>query len=252
MASRWAYEALAVEQFTGNRYQKHFNDIERRESSVTYDRQFQVPVIIQEIKDAAGLIPARAGDPVLEDRLETIRGGFYSIFLTSPFPGRERFISEEFSAELADSALGWLEDYRSRLSTAYADLEREKDRLVAELRDEMGGTAGLLYFKRDYYNENLADLVLNRIDLHKLVKTGNSLIRKMEPVYMYPVFKNGRAHFYASVKRVGNGYMSTLSFNILAISLMTLVFYLTLQFSLLRRILVFFSTIGRRAPVQKS
>ena len=117
--------------------------------------------------------------------------------------------------------------------------------MIASLRDEKGGTAGLLYFKRDYYNENLADLVLNRIDLYKIVKIGNKLIRKMEPVYMYPVLKNGRAHFYASVKRVGNTFMSTLLFNVLAITFMTIVLYLTLQFSVLRRSLVFFSTVRR-------
>jgi len=137
----------------------------------------------------------------------------------------------------------WLQDYRTRLSSSYNDLERNRDRLIAELRKETGGSAGLLQFKRDYYNENLADLVLNRVDLHKIVKVNNKLIRKMEPVYMYPVMNNGRAQFFASLKRVGNVYMSTLLFNVLAMLLMILVFYLSLQFSVLKRLIEHSKTI---------
>jgi hypothetical protein len=101
----------------------------------------------------------------------------------------------------------------------------------------MGGTAGLLEFKRKYYNESLADLLLNRMDLYRIVKVNGKLVRKMEPVYMYPVMKNGRAQFFASVKRIGNFYMSTVLFNILALLLMCILFYLTLQFSILRKTL---------------
>jgi hypothetical protein len=115
-----------------------------------------------------------------------------------------------------------------------------------ELKDSYEGNSGIISFKRNFYNESLADLVLNRVDLHKIVEIDNKLIRKMEPGYMYPVMKNGRAHFFASVKRVGNIYMPAVVFNIVAVWIMTLVFYGFLQFSLLRRTLEFFGTIRRR------
>ncbi len=52
MASRWAYEALIVNQFVNNRYQDDFYDHEMLESNVTYDMQFLIPTLIQEIQDA--------------------------------------------------------------------------------------------------------------------------------------------------------------------------------------------------------
>ena len=58
------------------------------------------------------------------------------------------------------------------------------------------------------------------------------------------MLKNGRAQFFASVKRIGNFYISTKLFNLLALLLMCFVFYLTLQFSLLKRMLDLFG--GRR------
>jgi len=246
MASRWTYEALVVGQYTNNNYERNFYDLEMRESNVTYDRQFLVPALIQEIGDARDRYLRDPSSEELIEGFETIRSGFNSIFLTRAYPGSMRFNQAEFSVSLADSSIDWLQDYRSRLEMSFRKIEREKDDHIRDLRDEMGGTPGFLQFKRDYYNESLADLVLNRVDLHKIVKINNRLIRKMEPVYMYPVFKNGRAQFYASVKRIGDMYISTVLFNTLALVLMILILYLSLQFSLLRWTLDFFGDIRRK------
>ncbi len=243
MASRWAYEALTVGQFSKNHYQRNLYNIEMQESNVTYDRQFHVPTLIQEIRDARELYTRNPAHSDLPAHLGTIRNGFQSIFLTRTYQGAGRFNTADFSMPLADSAIDWLQDYRSRLSPSYEELGRTKDGIIKELRNQKGGFEGLLQYKRDYYNESLADLVLNRIDLHKIVKINGKLIRKMEPVYLYPVMKNGRAHFFASVKRIGDLYIPAVLFNVLALLFMTLILYITLQFSLLRRTLDFFGNM---------
>jgi energy-coupling factor transporter ATP-binding protein EcfA2 len=244
MPSRWAYEALAVNQFVNNQYQQHFYDVEMRESNITYDLQFLVSTLVQQIEDAETLY--RRGDDRLPDKLRVVRSGFEAIYLTEAFPGQDRFTMDAFTPQLADSTISWLNAYRSRLSNNREKLVKEKDRIYMELKDRYEGNSGIIDFKRDYYNESLADLVLNRVVLHKIVEIDNKLIRKMEPGYMYPVLKNGRAHFFASVKRVGNIYMPAVVFNTVAIWIMTLVFYLFLQFSLLKKMLNFFGSIRRR------
>ncbi len=247
MPSRWAYEALAVNQFVNNKYQQHFYDVEMRESNVTYDLQFLVPTLIQQIEDAETLYQRE--DDRLPEKLKVVRSGFDAIYLTDAFPGQERFTVDDFTPHLADSTISWLRAYRSRLSNNREKLVKEKDRIYMDLKDAYEGNSGIISFKRDFYNESLADLVLNRVDLHKIAEIDNKLIRKMEPGYMYPVMKNGRAHFFASVKRAGNIYMPAVVFNIVAVWIMTLVFYLFLQFSLLRRTLEFFGTIRRKEVI---
>jgi len=244
MPSRWAYEALAVNQFVNNEYQQHFYDVEMRESNVTYDLQFLVPTLIQQIEDAEILYLRE--DARLSDQLRVVRSGFEAIYLTEAFPGQDRFTVASFTPMLADSTISWLRAYRSRLSNNRERLVKEKDRIYMDLKDSCEGTIGFINFKRDYYNESLADLVLNRADLHKIVEIDNKLIRKMEPGYMYPVMSNGRSHFFASVKRLGNLYIPAVVFNIVAIWIMSIVLYLVLQYSLLRRTLAFFGTIRRR------
>jgi ABC-type multidrug transport system ATPase subunit len=244
MASRWAYEALAVNQFTNNRYQQHFYKVEMMESNVTYDLQFLVPTLIQQIEDAKGCY--QRNDERLQDQLRTVRSGFDAIYMTKAYPGPDWFRPGVFNPVLADSTISWLRAYRSLLSANREKLVREKDRIFLDLQDEYQGTSGIIDFKRDYYNESLADLVLNRMDLHKIVEIDHKLVRKMEPGYMYPVLKNGRSHFFASVKRLGNHYLSAVTFDIVAIWIMTIGFYLILQFSLLKRTLDFFSSLKRK------
>ena len=245
MASRWAYEALAVNQFVNNKYQEDLYEIEMAESNVTYDMQFLVPALVQEIRDARALYTANPSHPELNQLVRMIRSGMESIYLSGPCPWMDRIRPGEFTPSAGEEAIQWLQDYQDRLSRQRKILNYEKDDLIDSLKHAAGGPEQYLRFKRAYHNEKLADLVLNRTELHKIVQRDAKLIRKMEPVYMYPQSRNGRAHFYASLKRVGNLYLSTLTFNLMAVWLMTVVLYFLLQFSVLRKVLECFAEIKR-------
>ena len=246
MASRWAYEALTVNQFVNNRYQKDFFDLEMLESSVSYDMQFLIPALIQEVQDASEKYITEPGGKELKAQLGTIRNGLSSIYLTSNYPGINNLYPEQFSLAFGNDAIGWLEKYKTRLASHRQRLSFEKDALVDSLQRATGGAAEYLQLRRSYRNDQVADLVLNRTDLHKIVKKDDLLTRKLEPIYMYPVKKNGRAHFYASMKRVGNHYIPTLTFNLIAIWIMTLFFYLLLRYSGLRAAIDFFGGLRSR------
>lgn len=239
MASRWAYEALAVNQFMNNPYQLRFHDLEMRESNISYDMQFLAPELMHRIEDLQMMYSPDRNDPVITRNLETIRGGFASIQLTRPFGLAGSFCMGQYNNELADTAMAWLRDYRARLSGSREKLAFEKDALLEELGTTPGGIQGVIGLKRRYHNEKLAELVLNRVEMHKIREIEGKLVRKMEPVYQYPVRKDGRAQFFASVKILGGWYIPTLAFNVAAIWLMTLVLYFSLQFSLLRKLIEF-------------
>ena len=237
MASRWAYEALAVNQFVNNRYQKDLYDTEMLESSISYDLQFLVPTMIQEIRDASGLAESGSETEDLKETLSTVRNGFTSIYLAAPYEKISELEPGRFDRATGERAISWLQAYQARLSEHRERLTQKKDAISDSIRNSLGGIDPYVSFKREYYNEQLAKLVLNRNDLHRIVKREDQLVRKMEPVYMYPSTINGRAHFYASVKILGNLHVSTLVFNVLAIWFMTIILYIMLRYSLLRKLL---------------
>ncbi len=246
MASRWAYEALTVNQFMNNKYQRDLFEMEMLESNVTYDMQFLVPALIQEIQDAKEGLATNPENGKLGPQLRTIRSGFSTIFLTKPYPGLDNLIPEQFSAQSGTKAIQWLEKYKSGLTSHRRRLSVARDALVDSLQIVAGGAEEYLQLRRNYYNDQVAELVLNRASLHKIVKKDGLLMRKLEPVYMYPSKNNGRAHFYASVKRIGNFYVSTVAFNLCAIWVMTIILYFLLRYSVLQKATGFIGELRNR------
>jgi hypothetical protein len=94
------------------------------------------------------------------------------------------------------------------------------------------------------YNEELADLVLNRTVQKKVYDTPDRIIQKSDPVLMEPVSRNGRAHVYAPYKIVGKLRINTLWFNLLYVWWMNLTFFITLYYDLLRRLLNLFGRLN--------
>lgn len=239
MASRWAYEALSVNQFMNNAYQMPLYETERLESNITYDMQFLVPRLKQEIEDAVVLHQGNTNDQALSASLHTIENALSSIILTSAYPHPEHIDLDHYSASTAKEVINWLNKYQSLLRHHRNRLTREKDILIDSLMMEAGGLEPYIRLKRSYYNEQLAKLVLNRNNLHKVIKREGLLLRKMDPVYTFPAKRNGRAHFYSSVKQLGNKHIPTLYFNLFAIWAMTLIIYFLLRYSVLKKAVEF-------------
>jgi len=63
-------------------------------------------------------------------------------------------------------------------------------------------------------------------------------------VLMEPLSRNGRAHFYAPYKKIGNLRIGTLWFNMLYVWWMNTTFFIILYFDLLRKLLNLFERIN--------
>jgi len=239
MASRWAYEALAVNQFVNNAYQKPLFDIEKQESNINYDMQFLLPALIQETEDAMALLEDDSRIQELRAKLSTIQNGLSDIRLTNPFPHPGWLDPDQFSVSRGNDLVDWLNKYRSALRVHRDRLTREKDVLIDLLMHEAGGLDNYIQLKRSHHNEKLAQLVLNRNDLHKIIKKEDQLLRKMDPVYMDPFNRQGRAHFFASTKILGQKHVPTLYFNLGVIWIMTMILYVLLRYSILQRVVDF-------------
>ena len=54
-------------------------------------------------------------------------------------------------------------------------------------------------FRDMNYNENLANIVLNRLNTNKIYDAGKKYIQKADPVFMQPRFKKRTGSFLCSV-----------------------------------------------------
>jgi hypothetical protein len=235
MTSRWAYEALAVNQFKNNEYQKHFFDVEQAESNVSYELYHLIPAIIERIDDTKGYLGSDPENPAIKRNSEIILNSLKDIKI---YPIKN--LPDQKSLQLDNQSL---ENIRVQLTDAKISLARIREKLLyrrdtiqRQLISDLGSGDELIILKQENYNENLADLVLNQNELHKVTESKHKLIRKMEPIYQIPSSRNGRAQFFSAVKVLGHYQIDTIWFNIIVIWIMTLIFYIALQFSLLRRV----------------
>ena len=239
MTTRWAYEAIAVEQFRAGKYMKPYFETEMMISHYDWLTSFLIP----ELKKKSNECAFAAGKPEYAEQYQNnlTKLTYYINDLSSqtgldPWPANRVISREPYTADAAYIVNDFLDSLQTEIRSDYlyytAAKERITDSLVkAEGKDE------LIRIREATHNESLADLLLNRTVQKKLFDTPDRIIQKSDPVLMRPDSHVGRAQFYAPYKMLGNLRIETLLFNMLVIWLMNMFLYTTLYFNLLKRLM---------------
>jgi hypothetical protein len=148
-----------------------------------------------------------------------------------------------FNDIIGDDAKLYLDSLKTVFRVRNKTISASHDSLLNVISNRIGGDKFLKLRERDY-NESLANIVLNRLTTNKIYETNNKLIQKADPIYMPPGSKYGRAHFYAPYKLIGNLKISTLIFNMIAIWIMNIFFFITLYYNVLKRLILWLETLN--------
>jgi ABC transport system ATP-binding/permease protein len=248
MASRWAFEALAVEQFARNRFQKNFFEYEQVNSDAGFKASFLIPRLQAKVELIERQLEMGTVDSGREVNLNILRNEIEYLQQASglmPFEFINSINIDEFDPLVAEETTGYLIYMRMHFSQLAREAASDRDRVFRYLESELGSD-NLHRLRQSFHNRALADMVLNRHEVEVMHKTSERLVQKKDPVYKIPVSNIGRAHFYASVKRFNNQYVDTLWFNLSVIWLMTLILYLVILIDLPRKIARFTEFIRLR------
>jgi ABC transport system ATP-binding/permease protein len=253
MTLRWAYEALVVEQFKNNEFEKNFYAFDQKISNLEYNT-----FLINQLKIVLGEtelnVNTQKNQEISVQNLKILDEHIRQFKLTSPAVKSdipEKLDINTFNNTQATQIRKYLEQLGSYFNQKKIESQFEKDNLNVALISQMGGQNSFLDFKNHYYNTSLAELATNKRDISKIIRYKDKLIRKFEPVYMEPTSRIGRAHFYAPVKIIGNRTFNTLSFNVMVIWIMSVLFYVTLYFDVIRKAINFFeSTRFKKTTVE--
>jgi len=226
MVSRWAYEALAVAQFSGNDYQKYWFNIEQRKSNTSYLQYNLIPVVSNLREDAEKEL--KAGKLGTEN-VKALNSGL-KVLSNEIGDQQNYFLSKENISSLKlENVDVFLNRCKLILSQKLDEIENRKNKLYDNLYLRFNhNDEALLNFKQQYFNNNLADYVLKKNEYRKLIIQDGEIIRKTEPVYYEPDNSFGRAHFYASEKKIGSLMIGTVYFNITVLWIISLFLYIVL------------------------
>jgi energy-coupling factor transporter ATP-binding protein EcfA2 len=237
IAARWGYEALAVDQFINNRFEKKFYQydkvisiakfkkdiwynemksiLSRLESNIDWERlddadRQNMTLVYNEIEEEMGFTPAITFDLSLINRREITRE---SIEAARDYIDRVR----RYYIEVSKNAV----EARDQSIMAYERADRD----------------GFITMKKQYTNESLEEFVRNDNEKNKIKRYRNRLYQNYDQIFFDPVNPLVKAHFYAPRKQLFGVYARTLAVNTLVIWCMTLILYILLYFRVLHRIL---------------
>lgn len=237
--ARWAYEALAVTQFKNNRYERIFFDYEQTQSHLSYLANLWVPQMSIALATAQRDLAQGTSDPYTHDGWLLLHNELPQWqSLCADFgvalPIMDSLSSNKFSPTAAKLLQQNLDSLRTHLQAANRQISRQKDEHSKLIISELGGTKTLQTLKKQYYNHALADLVLNRNDVDKILEVNHHLVQVKDPIFKTPTSQWGRAHFYAPCKVVAGKRVGTLYFNMAILWAMSLLLYLLLYLDWIR------------------
>lgn len=239
MVSRWAFEAIAVDQFKNNDYTANYYWVDKEMTEYLIKGELLIPEIMDMINTtsynlATGLNTAEASKDLRIIAHEIFRLD-QSAYM-EPFPLQNQINRTDYNRQIGDSAINHLEQLRAVFKQLYTSAEKYKDGITSVLIDSVGRDE-LLQMRRNHENTALVSL-LRKDKVSEYFKKGKSrLMVRVAPVYQDPDSRWGRAHFYSPVKRVGNGVFGTYTFNVLIIILMNILLYMALYFNWLRKVI---------------
>jgi hypothetical protein len=211
MASRWAYEAIAVTQYRDNPYKKNFYSLDRTIAQNTYKSIYY----IKTLSDKLAFCNANPDDPSVEEKLNLVRNEIkkeLAVFGSEKFPNVDKLTKNQFSDNVFEEGKAFLNALR-----------------------------GVYNNRRSVAKNKANNMVRNIATKKRIVVSNGELVQKIYPIYARNTTPNHlfdfRVNFYYPEKYFAGMYIDTKIFNTLVIWSMTIFLFIALYYDWLRKIL---------------
>lgn len=227
MASRWAYEAMAVAQFTDNAYEREFYGWDRQMKTANWRKDLW----LRELRERGHRVRQALARPggSLNDDLAADLGLLQSELAKEAehlqgleVPYIHLLTPEQVSEEVLDQLDATLDVLTRHYRRVYRTAEREKEQRISALTATPQLKQAYFRLLDRHRNESLADFVTNRNDINLITEYQGELVRKSGPIYHEPEGGLLEAHFYAPSKRVWGRQVPTLWANMMILWIMTI------------------------------
>lgn len=242
MASRWAFEALAVNQFKENKYERNFYKFDKSKSIAQYKKIYWIPKLQGKLTKIDNELKAGKKLAELKADIEVVKNEI----------AKEQNVSKKIKCDVLpnittsgynEATVAGIKDYFKRLNDYYITVENTSYKKADEVTINMTKTPeAKLKFQQlqdDYENESLNQLLKNSNNMgERCLEKDGRLIQQIDPVFQDPADSNfGRAHFFAPRKKFLGVLYPTYWFNILVIWMMSISLMIMLYFDVFKKVL---------------
>lgn len=243
MTSRWAYEALIVNQFKNNKYEKYYYDVDQEKSQNNFKLTYLVPEFEKYTNTCSENISKNKNIELTSTHLLILKNEISELNKTSSikFKDIEEINLKSFNKNLQDELHKYFEKLKRFYNSKQYKLNLKSDSVSHFLLKKFGSKEDLFKIKQENHNKKISEILRNKGEFDAIKEEDNRMIQVIDPIFKIPENKNGRAHFYSPIKRIGNYSIDTFWFNIMFIWLTSIILYLALIFNLFRKFVDSFS-----------
>lgn len=252
MASRWAFEALAVNQYKSNEYERKFYMRNKRMSRANFQRNYWIPALkgkitkVRKKLDGEGELDLTITMQLLQNEI-----GLQNDRLPkASFERVAELTTESVDEELLDELDRHLDILKRYYNALYNDNSDKKDALIVKLQSTEKGKEEFVALRNNNENESLSELVTNKNEFNQIAEYGDRVIQRADPVYLDP--QGFSAHFYAPRKRLFGVWMDTFWANTLVLWFMSIILGISLYFDGMKKLLNLGEVIASWFPKKKA
>jgi len=195
MPTKWSYEALMVNQFKNNRFQKQFNEIKKAESMADFKQVYLLPELndrfdkIKEDFQDNSVLDATAGDLKLIQN-EVIKELYWVSEITFDAAS---LVPENMSDELLDSLGVYLKLLDDHYTREFVKANNQRENMILYFMEEKPGMYNSM--KDMYHNESVEEHVRKVFEKHKMVEYRYNMIQQIDPIYKDPFPRHSLSFF---------------------------------------------------------
>lgn len=249
MASRWAFEALAVNQFKENKYERYFYRYDKSMSVAQYKKIYWKQKMEAKLTKIANEINAGKSLSELKSHIDLIRNEIAKETKSNKKVKCGVKLEEITTTTYNKGTESGLRAYLEKVNDYYNKVEikarKDADSITASLIKTPADKEKFLAIQDEYENESLNQLLKNSNHMgERCLEKDGKLIQQIDPVFQDPTeSKLGRAHFFAPRKNFLGTLYPTYWFNICVIWIMSFSLMITLYFDVFKKVLDVFGNI---------
>jgi ABC-type multidrug transport system ATPase subunit len=242
ITAKWAFEALTVNQYINNDFQKELYVYEKIKSEANYKKEYWIPTLEAKLDNTLKNYQAR--------NMEALSASLNLIKTEIENENKRGLIqlTQAFSSHIAIDSFT-INDYKTTKSflkqkkIKYRKLFNQTDILLDKKKKELTNTPEkrirFNQLKKENSNIELERFVrnTNKIYTNKIIEVNGKLVQKADPIYKAPTSRFLFSHFLSPYKNFGSIKVDTIWANTIVIWIFNLILFLMLQLEIFKRIL---------------
>lgn len=255
MISRWAYEAIAVNQYKANSFEIDYYDYEKEEKKYSYLSSLWGPTMQQIVNRIADNVELeKKNDSINQKISEDLVLLKAELEADKEFKGKylkgvsidKDLTNKGYNRKVADKMNVYLDSLIDVSNRKMNKASRDKEAKEVEMERDYEDYK-INDYRKKYFNMQLSRAVTTPAKpLEQILEYKGRLLQQKDAIYKDPVptgWYDYRAHFYAPRKHFAGKYFDTYYFNIAVIWILTFALYITLYFNFFKKLIDLFGKI---------